>query len=139
MVSAVQILPAGAAEAGCAATFAIIDSYSDSSGWSNTYRFTASAATGWNFDHWEVTIDRVEEGPGGETGIYTYNTRANPVEEFESWSDWSHIRDYGIWSWTITNVVAVFTGGTVHTGLILCSATNGEILHGAGANILHDT
>lgn len=138
MVSAVEILPEGAARAGCAASFALVDSYSDSSGWYNAYRFNASAAEGWTFDHWEWTVDRVEEGPGGETGVYNYTSRSNPFEEFESWNDWSHIRDYGIWSWTITNVVAVFTGGTVGTGLILRSATGDAILHGAGDTILHD-
>lgn len=136
MISNIEIQPQLAADQGCSATFELIDSNINAHGWYNEYRFTAIPSNGWNFWKWIVTVERVEEGPGGQSGTFTSEHTVNTIIEYEAWDDLSYISGYGIWSQTITSVVAVFSKPS--TGLILHSPVNLQILRGANGTILHD-
>lgn len=136
MVSSITIQPQRAANAGCSASYRLGDTYSDEHGWSNEYIFTATPAEGWHFWKWIVTIKQVEEGPGGQTGTFTKEHTSNPITEYEDYSDWSYISGYGIYSHTVTNVIAIFWYPT--TRLILHSPSNLQIIHGSEGRILTD-
>ncbi len=140
MVDEITISPQAAANAGCTATFALVDSYTYGSDWGKTWRFTATPAQGWVFDHWEVSQTRSEVGPGGHSGSSTTVDESNPSGWHEEYYyDYSYIGpSWGVWSLEISNVVAVFKRPHVPTNLILRSAASGQILHGASGTILHD-
>ena len=140
MVEAIAISPPAAANAGCAATFALVDEYTYGTDWSKDWRFTATPAQGWLFDHWEISKTVTQVGPGGQSGSSVVVDKNNPSSiHTEDYADYSYIGpSWGVWSTTITNVVAVFKSPHVPTHLILRSAANGQILRGAGGTILRD-
>ena len=145
MVSNINIQPNGAANAGCYATYSIDDEYTYEDSWYKLWRFTAFAADGWIFDHWEMSYSFQDVNIGGPSGNFTLTSRNNPwsggagsQEGTEEWDDtsWESYSQYQHTWRTITSLSAVFK--RVQTGLILHSPTNLQIIHGAGGTILRD-
>lgn len=142
--SDIVIFPAAAAAAGCSATATVVD-YEDQtdihSGWRMEYSFLARPAEGWEFVRWDFSLNSSYSNVPASTW-----TTANPVERRSggSWYlyeeraySWNYQYPYQIDAYNyITSLRAVFR--RLPTNLILRSAANGQILHGAGDTILHD-
>lgn len=147
MVDVITISPAAAANAGCTATFELVDSYSSGSDWWKLWKFTATPAQGWVFDHWEMSYSYQDIVSSGPSGNFTMSNASNPwstgaysQEGTEEWEDssWESYSGYRLGWRTITAVTAVFRLVHVPTNLILRSPTNGQILRGASGTILRD-
>lgn len=152
--SGIIILPQAAATAGCSATATVVQEDDLHElfpeiyiGWWKLYSFSATAARGWVFDHWEQSWDYLDESYGQPTASGsksdTYSrspwSEANYAKDTLNTEeeDWGYITgDRGHWVRTITRLAAVFR--SAHTGLILRSATSGAILHGSSNSILRD-
>ena len=112
------------------------------------WSFTASAAQGWVFDHWEMGYSYQDVDPAGESGVFTSSSSSNPwssggflKEGTDEWDDtfWESLSAGYRHGWrTITALVAVFRRSHQPTHLILHSPTNNQILHGASGTILTD-
>ena len=151
--SGIIILPQAAATAGCSATATVVeeDDFHELSnlysGWWKLYSFSAAAARGWVFDHWEQSWDYLDESygqptdSGSKSGTYSRNPWSEGIYPTADLSteeeDLGYVTgDRGHWVRTITRLAAVFR--SAHTGLILRSATSGAILHGSSNSILRD-
>lgn len=146
MVDNITISPQSAANAGCTATFELIDSDSYDSNWWKMWKFTATAAQGWVFDHWNMSYSYQGPDPSDPSGNFTmsngnstWSYGAFSQEGTEEWDckydGFFYFRD----SWrTITSMTAVFRFVHVPTKLIIRSATSGIILRGASGAILRD-
>lgn len=144
------ISPSEAKDDGCGASAAIVDQWDlrpEYDSWYRNYRFNATAAQGWWFDHWVQYYSYVDVYPNGvvATGATT-TSRSNPwlsgggvqigTDEWDdsSWIPLGYRRSYR----TILSLTAVFVKIPEHTGLILHSPNNLRILHGKRGTILHD-
>ena len=155
MVGEITISPAAAKEDGCTASSKVIqeETYPDmnddphilASYWFALYRFTAQAASGWRFSHWELTYSHVDTSLNDPTPeVRDVKNSSNPwsgSDTYESEEKWVYEDPYIPSSKTekrtITGLVAVFVAVS-GSGRILHSATSGVILHGASGAILHD-
>ena len=135
----ISISPTAAANAGCAAA-AIQLSYQNLAPqfptiWDNaetwTWKLEATPARGWTFVEWQLTRDN-----SGSTTSTTNNSNPWSGGSYLSENEETIANGGGTYYARITAVTAVFQNNA--TGLILRSATSGQILHGAGGTILHD-
>ena len=148
--SEIAISPPQAKVDGCGASATIVEQYDNRPEydiWYKWYRFHATAAQGWRFDHWVQYYSYVDTDPSGTTATgATTISGANPwqgggyvevgTDEWEdgSWISLGYRRGYRL----ILSLTAVFVKEHEYTGLILHSPNNLQILHGQGGTILRD-
>lgn len=124
MALPVEILPANAAAAGCAATCNLVDTVIDPGGSIYYYQLTATTANGWTFDHFEWVCHNVSEG--GQTTDTPETRTQNPFPASAPWSiDLAEFQvgDPVISTTTLQSIKAVFRSSRIFTHLLVNSST----------------
>lgn len=112
-MSGIEIYPPEAAELGCTATATVAGSESGTGWWQRWYQFSATAADGCTFDHFEWTSNDKYSNSATGSGYdnnYNYTDSSNPAggagrSRFE---EFNQVDGYETWSLTIVSCRAVF-------------------------------